>query len=82
MSFILCPECSACLGEIVNLYKKARDGLTKSVIDDNYADYDIHKIAFKDGELSTGFILDVLGATKICCRQHLMGMVDNEVLII
>jgi DNA-directed RNA polymerase subunit N (RpoN/RPB10) len=78
MTFTLCPECGNNLGEIVKFVSLAKQGLIQQVIKDSYADYSVDKIAFNKGDIEIGFILDLVGATMVCCRQHLIGARDND----
>jgi hypothetical protein len=80
MSYILCPECRNCLGEVGKFVVLAKQGFIQTIIADKYKDIDINKVDM-DEDVSIGFILDLVGAKLICCRQHLLGIRENEVVM-
>lgn len=81
MTFTLCPECGNCLGEIITFVKYAKYGMIKALTEKEYKDYSVEKLELKKMDMDIGFILDLLGAKLICCRQHILGSKENELLV-
>ncbi len=78
MTFILCPECGNCLGEIAKFVALAQKGLIQQTIKKTYPDHAIDKIDLEKEDINIGFILDLVGANMVCCRQHLLGSREND----
>lgn len=78
LTYVKCPECSACIGEVAHLIYLVRIGMNLE-LEKKYEEYDITKLSFNDSNISIGFALDLAGAKLECCRQHLLGMEPNKV---
>ncbi len=78
MTFILCPECGNCLGEIIKFVTLAKKGLLQQVIKKSYPDHALDKIDLDKENINIGFVLDLIGANMVCCRQHLLGSHEND----
>ena len=75
MTFVLCPECGNCLGEIIRFVELARKGFLKTIIEKKYKGYSPDKICIQNINADIGFILDLVGAKLVCCRHHLIGAI-------
>lgn len=80
MTFILCPECRKCLGDVAKFVEYARKGLMKTITENKFKDISPEKLELTDTGVNIGFILDLVGAKLICCRQHLLGMYEEDPL--
>jgi DNA-directed RNA polymerase subunit N (RpoN/RPB10) len=79
MSFILCPECSFCLGEVYEFIDLAKQGYYKSVLKKT-----LDEVSPENLELCPniskpiGFIMDAVGVTNMCCRMHVLGVTNFD----
>jgi hypothetical protein len=74
-SFILCPECSFNLGEIVEFVDLAKQGYYKSNLKKSISEINPEVLELcPNVSKPIGFIMDAVGATNICCRMHILGV--------
>jgi DNA-directed RNA polymerase subunit N (RpoN/RPB10) len=79
MSFILCPECSFCLGEIFEFIDLAKQGYYKSTMKKTFNDVNPEKLEICPNiSKPIGFIMDAVGVTNICCRMHILGVTNFD----
>lgn len=78
-SFILCPECKMCIGEISEFVQLVKQGYYTSTITKKDAEIKSDKLKIcPNVSKPIGFILDAVGCTNICCRMHILGETDFE----
>jgi hypothetical protein len=79
MSFILCPECSFCLGEVYDFINLAKQGYYKSTMQKSFDEIKSEKLEICPNiSKPIGFIMDAVGATNICCRMHILGVTNFD----
>ena len=77
MSFILCPECSCCLGEISEFIDLAKQGYYKSMMKKTLTEIKPETLEICPNiSYPIGHILDAVGALNICCRMHILGVTN------
>lgn len=77
--YILCPECGEDLAEIYPFYELIKNRYFEKLISDNPDKIDMDKIDLRDDVLKgTAFIFEALRINKMCCRIHIMGIVDFD----
>lgn len=77
MSFILCPECSFCLGEIYEFVNLAKQGYYKKTLEKTLEKTNVNKLEIcPNVSKPIGFILDAVGVTNLCCRMHILGITN------
>ena len=78
---ILCPECSEDLGEVYPFYSAVKTAYLKSLILESKKPIDVNKIDLKADVLTdTSFIFDAIDINNICCRMHMLGNTEFDIL--
>jgi hypothetical protein len=79
MSFILCPECSFCLGEVYEFIDLAKQGYYKSTMKKTLENVRPETLELCPNiSKPIGFMMDIMGVTNICCRMHLLGVTNFD----
>jgi hypothetical protein len=78
-SFILCPECCSCLGEIYEFINLTKQGYYRSILKKTFDEIKPEKLELcPDISKPIGFIMDAVGATNLCCRMHILGVTNFD----
>jgi len=81
MSFILCPECSFCLGEIYEFVILAKQGYYKKTLEKTLENTSPETLEICPNiSKPIGFILDAVGVTNLCCRMHILGITNFDTI--
>ena len=81
MDFILCPECSECLGEVYEFINLAKQGYYQTELKKEGKDINPEKLQLCPNiSKPIGFIMDAVGITNICCRMHILGVTNFDVI--
>lgn len=78
-SFILCPECSSCIGEVIEFINLTKQGYYKTTMKKSFSEIKPEKLELCPNiSKPIGFIMDSVGMTNICCRMHILGLTNFD----
>lgn len=78
-SFILCPECSEDLADILPFYNIVKNKKCEMILKDHTIDVD--NLDFRSDILvNFEFILEALHINNACCRIHILGNTEYDTL--
>jgi DNA-directed RNA polymerase subunit N (RpoN/RPB10) len=80
MTFILCPECRNCLGDVYTFYTITRKAIINQYIknEEKYSKYSAEQLDISVNAPPMNLLLDMCGLKLSCCRQRVMSYEDID----
>lgn len=78
---VLCYECGEDIAEIYPFWATCKRLLIEDLLNNSKDSIDVDKLNLKsDITDKFGFVLDALKINKMCCRIHILGNTDFDIL--